>query len=104
MIEASACGRPIVASGSSGGAGLLISGETGYLATLADVEDYARGIAGYLADSEGNQATGRMAVRRAKLFSWEHHVATVETAIRDVLGSRSAIVPITAAPEQEKAA
>jgi len=79
-------------------------GETGYLARPGDVEDYARGIAGYLADIEDNQATGRMAVRRARLFSWEHHVATVEAAIRDVLGARTAIVPITAAPEQEKAA
>ena len=103
VIESMAKGIPVVAWDQAGPTVTVAPGETGYLARPADVADYARGIAGYLADREQNQATGRRAMVRVRQFSWERHVATLEAAIREVLGAPSATVH-TAAAEQQKAA
>src|SRR5437016_9361752 len=76
VIESMAKGVPVVAWSQAGPTVTVAPGETGYLARPGDVADYARGVAGYLADPEQNQATGRRAMVRVRQFSWELHVAT----------------------------
>ncbi len=88
VIESMARGVPVVAWNHAGPTVTVTPGETGYLARLGDVGDYARGIAQYLTDPERNQEVGRRAHTRARLFTWERHVAILEAAVANALDER----------------
>jgi len=85
VIESMARGVPVVAWNHAGPTVTVLPGETGYLAKLGDVGDYARGIAEYLADPVRNQEAGRRAHARAQLFTWDRHVAILEAAVANAL-------------------
>ncbi|HEV2013942.1 MAG TPA: flippase-like domain-containing protein [Candidatus Dormibacteraeota bacterium] len=85
VIESMAKGVPVVAWNRAGPTVTVAHGETGYLARVDDVEDYARGILGFITDPRLNQEAGRRAHARAALFSWERHVGILEAAINEVL-------------------
>ncbi len=102
VIESMAKGVPVVAWNQAGPTVTVTQGETGYLATPGDVEDYARGIAAYLADPARNQETGRRAHARARLFSWERHVAVLHAAIVSALEARVHRCEVAPPTETEK--
>jgi glycosyltransferase involved in cell wall biosynthesis len=85
VIESMAKGVPVVAWNRAGPTVTVVHGETGYLARIDDVEDYARGILRFIGDPRLNQDAGQRAHARAALFSWERHVGTLEAAINEVL-------------------
>ena len=98
VIEAMACGIPVVAWDQAGPTVTVAAGETGRLAAPEDIEDYAAGILAYLGDRALNSATGRRAHLRAGLFAWDRHVDTLAAAVRAVAGAAE---PAAAAPAVE---
>ncbi|SMF58975.1 Glycosyltransferase involved in cell wall bisynthesis [Tistlia consotensis] len=66
LVEAMACGTPVVAFASGGPLDIVEHGRSGYLAGLGKVEELARGIAWCLEDPARNAALGRSARVRAE--------------------------------------
>jgi glycosyltransferase involved in cell wall biosynthesis len=66
VLEAAASGRPVVASGSRGGGGLLIPGETGLIADPGTPERLAEAVGELLADPARCERLGRAARRHAE--------------------------------------
>jgi uncharacterized protein (TIRG00374 family) len=97
VIESMARGVPVVAWDRAGPTVTVVHGETGYLARLDDLEDYARGIHRFLTDPRANQEAGRRAHARAALFSWERHLGVLEAAISEAAAGQ----PVTPAPARE---
>jgi glycosyltransferase involved in cell wall biosynthesis len=96
VIESMAKGVPVVAWNQAGPTVTVDHPHTGYLAEPLDVEDYARGIAQFLDDPAANQAAGRRAWERARLFDWERHVDVVERTMLEVFGSARVSEPSVA--------
>jgi glycosyltransferase involved in cell wall biosynthesis len=99
VIESMAKGVPVVAWNRAGPTVTVAHGETGYLARVDDVEDYARGLLGYIADPRLNQETGRRAHARAAIFSWERHVGILDAAINEAIAGQVAPPELAAAME-----
>jgi glycosyltransferase involved in cell wall biosynthesis len=59
VVEAMACGRPIVASGVGGNDLVVFDGENGYLHQAGDAEDLARKVAPLLVDVNAREEMGR---------------------------------------------
>jgi glycosyltransferase involved in cell wall biosynthesis len=88
VIEAAAHGRPVVASGSVSGAGILIPGVTGILVARDRPEALADALLGLLADPERRARMGKAAhALAAERFDPERSARAVEALYRDVLGS-----------------
>lgn len=66
LVEAMACGTPVVAFDHGGPADIVEHGATGYLARAFCPEDLARGIAWCIDDDGRNAELGRQARRRAE--------------------------------------
>ena len=99
VIEAMACGIPVVAWNHAGPTVTVSAGQTGHLARPGDVEDYAAGILAYFGDRDLNDVTGRHAHYRARLFTWERHVDRLAAAIKSVVGAPAA-APVEAEPAE----
>lgn len=89
VIEASACGRALVASGSRDGAGFILPDETGVLVPRRSPDSLAAALRRLLADDGLRSRLGENARRNAeRQFNAERNTAAV-TAIYDrVLGGR----------------
>jgi glycosyltransferase involved in cell wall biosynthesis len=88
LIEAMACGRPVVATRDGGVPEIIDEGETGYLAKVGDCEALARGVISLLADREQWERMSRNAadaVRRR--FSLDAHVERITSIYRELVGS-----------------
>jgi glycosyltransferase involved in cell wall biosynthesis len=73
LIEAMACGLPVVAVERGGPASIVDDPETGWLVEPDDVEGLARAIAEATADGEERRARGRRARAEAiRCYSWSH--------------------------------
>jgi glycosyltransferase involved in cell wall biosynthesis/uncharacterized membrane protein YbhN (UPF0104 family) len=81
VIEAMACGIPVVAWNQAGPTVTVEPGCTGHLARPGDVGDYAAAILAYLDSPELNERTGREGHRRAGCFDWTCHVTRLERAL-----------------------
>jgi phosphatidylinositol alpha-1,6-mannosyltransferase len=61
LIEAGACGKPVVSARTAGAESILVDGETGLLCTIDDPADMADQIAGLLRDPERARRMGEAA-------------------------------------------
>jgi glycosyltransferase involved in cell wall biosynthesis len=66
VLEAAAYGKPAVASGSSGGAGLLVPGETGILVSSGVPAELVRALRRLVLDSDLRERLGRAAASHAR--------------------------------------
>ncbi len=66
VLEAAACGRPVVASGTHGGAGIIVPGETGLLAHPGTPERLAAAIGSLLGDLPLAERLGTAARQHAE--------------------------------------
>ena len=66
MLEGAAAGRPVVATGSATGAGVLVDGETGVLVPAGHPAPLAGAVAGLLRDEERRRRLGDAARRLAE--------------------------------------
>lgn len=88
VLEAAAYGKPVIASGSPHGAGILVPDRTGILITDASAESLARGIDNLVADRNlrerlGEQAAAHAARRFRPTATARCVEATYEALIRD---------------------
>jgi glycosyltransferase involved in cell wall biosynthesis len=93
LVEAMACGLPVVASRAGGMTGIVADGETGRLVPRGDAAALASAISQILLD-EGLARSMRAAATRVaqERFSWRHVAATLESvyeggAMRPAAGS-----------------
>lgn len=84
-VEAQAAGRPVIAAASGGALETVIDGQTGRLARLDDVEDFARAIAEI--DTLGLDPA--RAVENAERFSVARFQREIATAVARALAARS---------------
>ncbi len=78
VIEAQACGTPVICANSPGLREALIDGKTGYLYPYGDIETLAQKIIDLLDDDTKWQNFSDAAKEWAKNFSWEHSAEEME--------------------------
>jgi glycosyltransferase involved in cell wall biosynthesis len=82
LLEAGACGRPVVASRVGGVPNAVVDGETGLLVPPGDVDALADALTAVLVDDDLARFLGRRAEERARAeFAWESRV----DATREIL-------------------
>jgi D-inositol-3-phosphate glycosyltransferase len=74
VLEAMACGTPVVASRVGGLTSTVVSGQTGFLVPQGDGPAFARAILRLLASPTLHDASAQASVRRAQTFTWPHIV------------------------------
>jgi glycosyltransferase involved in cell wall biosynthesis len=90
VIEAMACGRPVVATRDGGVPEIIDEGETGFLAEVGDCAALARAIATLLRDREQWERLSRNAAEAARRrFSLEAHVARIAGIYDELLRGRT---------------
>ena len=92
VIEANACGVPVVATRVAGLRDAVVDGETGLLTPLGDREAMARALIGLLRDPEERERLGRNALARSRRYTWEDTARqTVRMIQRTMGGSTDAV-------------
>jgi len=87
IIEAMACGIPVVAWANAGPTGIISHMQDGYLARPFEIDDFSNGLRVCLVDTPLITRFGRAAERKVKKhFSYRKHVEILDTSIRDYLG------------------
>jgi phosphatidyl-myo-inositol dimannoside synthase len=87
-VEAGACGVPVVASSSGGGAEVVIDGETGCVVDPRDPAALERAIAGLLDDPARAQRLGEAARRHCLRFDWERGTDALEAVLCEAAARR----------------
>ena len=79
VLEAGACGRPVIASDIGGLNEAVVDGETGFLVNVKDPSLFAAAIVKVLGNDSLQQQLGRNARRRVlKIFTWHRICSQVE--------------------------
>lgn len=86
VIEANACGVPVVATRVSGLRDAVVDGETGVLVPPGDRKAMARALIGLLRDRSARERLARNAVARSRLFTWENTARQTLRVIRRSMG------------------
>ena len=86
VLEASAYGVPVVASGSKDGGGVIEPGNTAFLVERGEVRQLADALRQLLQDPELRARLGEAAARKAKLFAPDRVAPRVEEVWKRVLG------------------
>ena len=86
VIEANACGVPVVATRVPGLRDAVVDGETGVLVPLGDREAMARALIGLLRDRPARERLAGNALARSRLFTWENTARQTLQVIRRSMG------------------
>jgi len=90
LLEASAAGKPCVATNVNGASDIIVHGETGYLIERSDVDGYRRYVKILLEDEDLSR---RMGIKAAKFveenFSWDVVVDRYEKVYEDIVNARA---------------
>ncbi len=70
VLEAMACGTPVVASHVGGLASTVLPGQTGFLAPVGDVKAFARSVEQLIGDPELWQSMSEAAYLRSQAYTW----------------------------------
>ena len=89
VIEANACGTPVVATRVPGLSDAVVDGETGLLTPLGDREAMARALIGLLRDPVERGRLARNALARSRRFTWEETAQQTLQVIRCTLEERT---------------
>ncbi|GIX46563.1 MAG: glycosyl transferase family 1 [Candidatus Tectimicrobiota bacterium] len=90
VLEAMACGTPVVASDVGGLRSTVVHGETGLRVPAGDPAAFAQAILALLAAPARRQAMGQAARRRALSYAWSHIAAQTLTLYRHLMATLSA--------------
>jgi D-inositol-3-phosphate glycosyltransferase len=88
VLEAMACGTPVVASKVGGLTSTVVSGETGFLVPQGDGQAFARAILRLLASASLRAAYSRASLRRIQTFTWPCIVDRTVKLYRHLLRQR----------------
>lgn len=90
VIEAMACGVPVVAWNRGGPTVTVVDGITGFLAKPYKIADFGMKMRRLLVDRERNEKMGRAGWERVqKGFSYDRHNQILEKALLEALGGKS---------------
>ena len=89
LVEAMACGRPVVATGIEGNLDGFVDGHSGWY-TKPDAARMADRIVALLDDPDAASAMGQAAARRAQLFDLAETLPALADAVRRVVDARGA--------------
>ncbi len=87
VIEANACGVPVVAARVPGLRDAVVDGETGVLVSPGDREAMARALIGLLRDREERERLAGNAVARSRRYTWENTARQTLQVIRRSMGN-----------------
>jgi glycosyltransferase involved in cell wall biosynthesis len=90
VIEANACGTPVVASDVPGLRDAVVDSETGFLVPHGDVEALAAGILRLLEDEDLRRSMSKKAVAWAGKFSWDESARSIVQEIEALLDRQPA--------------
>lgn len=85
ILEAMACGCPVVAAKAGGIPSLVTPGQTGFLYTPGNVNDAAARTRALLADEEFRRRVGQAARKEVEGWTWEHSVDRVRQIYQDAI-------------------
>jgi D-inositol-3-phosphate glycosyltransferase len=88
VLEAMACGTPVVASQVGGLTSTVVSGETGFLVPQGDGQAFAQAILRLLASTALHDACAEASLKRAQTFTWPYIVARTAKLYRHLLRQR----------------
>ena len=86
-LEAMASGLPCLCADATGSRSLVVQGETGFLATPGDVNEFVTYAEVLATDHVLRQRMGAAARARSRLYDWDEAMARVLTYYRQVLGA-----------------
>ena len=86
VIEANACGVPVVATRVPGLRDAVVDGETGVLVPLGDRKAMARALIDLLRDREKRERLAGNAVARSRRYTWENTARQTLRVIRRTMG------------------
>ncbi|MCY3555754.1 MAG: glycosyltransferase family 4 protein [Gemmatimonadetes bacterium] len=89
VIEANACGVPVVAARVPGLRDAVVDGETGVLVPPGDREAMARALIDLLRDREKCERLAKNAVARSRLYTWENTARQTLQVIRRSMGENT---------------
>jgi phosphatidylinositol alpha-1,6-mannosyltransferase len=81
--EAGACGKPVVASTSGGGAEVVVDGETGRIVDAEDDDALLEALRELLAGPDRARALGEKARERVQRFDWSRGAAELDRVLRE---------------------
>ncbi len=91
LLEANACGTPVIACYESGAEDIVLDGENGFLVPQQDPASTANALTTLLGDPSRARRMGERGVRRAEEMSWEKSVRRLATVYEDVLARRTEV-------------
>ena len=86
VIEANACGTPVVATRVSGLRDAVVDGETGLLTPPGDRKAMARALIGLLREPDERERLARNAQARSRRFTWDETARQTIQVIRRTMG------------------
>jgi glycosyltransferase involved in cell wall biosynthesis len=88
VIEANACGTPVIASDVQGLRDAVVDGKTGFLVPFGDVDGFARRMLEVLSNKELRKSLSDEAVAHARRFNWDDSADAVLRIIEEVISGR----------------
>ncbi|WP_089721719.1 glycosyltransferase [Candidatus Entotheonella palauensis] len=90
VLEAMACGTPVVASHVGGLASTVLPGQTGFLAPVGDVQAFAQAVEQLIGAPELWQSMSEAAYLRAQAYTWPRIMKRTLQLYREVQGQNTA--------------
>jgi glycosyltransferase involved in cell wall biosynthesis len=87
VIEANACGTPVIASDVQGLRDAVVDGKTGFLVPFGDVEGFARRMLEVLEDDGLRKRLSDEAIAHARRFNWDDSADAILRIIEDVISA-----------------
>ena len=92
LVEAMACGKPVIASDSGGPREIMENGVTGLLVPPGDAEKLAQAILSLLGDPERILRMGQAGTTRVReVFSAQRMVRQIEAVYEDMVGKEKTV-------------
>jgi glycosyltransferase involved in cell wall biosynthesis len=88
VIEANACGTPVIASDVPGLRDAVVDGKTGFLVPFGDIEACAGRMLEVLEDHSLRERLSKAAIAHAKTFNWDDSTAALLGIIEQVIEGR----------------
>jgi len=86
IIEAMACGKPVIASNQGGPQEIVLEGVTGHLTSPGNEEELARRMISLLSEPEKATQMGLAGRKRAEeLFDWKKNILLMDSVYREIL-------------------
>lgn len=89
LLEAMACGLPLIATPHTAAPDLITEGREGHLVPIRDASAIAARLAGLASDEDRRRAMGRAAILRAADFTWEKYRSTLAREVSRLTLRRS---------------